>query len=52
MYLVEGDGPLEGPVPDGQHDVVVARLLQQVVHLYIVVTSILTMLQDLLAITI
>jgi hypothetical protein len=33
-YLVEGDGPLEGSVPDGQHDVVVARLLQQVVHLY------------------
>jgi hypothetical protein len=31
---VEGDGPLEGSVPDGQHDVVVARLLQQVVHLY------------------
>ena len=31
--LVKRDSSLEGPVPDSQHDVVVTRLLQQVMYL-------------------
>ena len=32
-HLVQGEGPLEGPVPDNHRDIVDAGLPQHVVHL-------------------